>query len=374
MKAIVIHEFGPPDVLKYEEVPDPVPRDGEIRIKVHAATVNRVLDVSLRAGREGARGATLPLIPGVDCAGIVDAVGPNVRHWRPGMRVAAAGMMPLNLVPESGDGYAGPVGMMGIKRPGGFAELVAVPACAAIELPAKLDFHHAAVVMRHVPTAWNLLFHVAELKAGETILVMGAGGNLGSIGIQIAKNVIGAKVIAVAGSDDRVAIGRELGADCAINYNTHDLQTEVMKFTGGKGVDVLYDNIANPKVLPQAFLTIGYEGRLVTAGAHAGPGRDDQLLAPLPQANHHQRHARLSPARCAEMLRRRGRRPGRDADRAHPAALPRRRGPPAGRIGRVAGQDRARPDARIRARKGPISAIAPARGECLYSGHSRHPR
>ncbi len=82
--------------------------------------------------------------------------------------------------------------MMGIKRPGGFAEMVAVPACAAIELPAALDFHQAAVVMRHVPTAWNLLFNVAELKAGETVLIMGAGGNLGSIGIQIAKNVIGA--------------------------------------------------------------------------------------------------------------------------------------------------------------------------------------
>ena len=101
--------------------------------------------------------------------------------------------------------------------------MVAVPACAAIELPDGLDFHRAAVVMRHVPTAWNLLFNVAELKAGETVLVMGAGGNLGSIGIQIAKNVIGAKVIAAAGSDDRVQIGRELGADHAVNYNTHDL-------------------------------------------------------------------------------------------------------------------------------------------------------
>ena len=78
MKAIVIHEFGPPDVLKYENVPDPAPRAGEIRIRIHAATVNRVLDVSLRAGKEGARGPVLPLIPGVDCAGMVDAVGPGV--------------------------------------------------------------------------------------------------------------------------------------------------------------------------------------------------------------------------------------------------------------------------------------------------------
>ncbi len=271
MKAIVIHHYGPPDVLKYQDVPDPAPAQGEIRIRIHAATVNRVLDVSVRAGNEGARGPVLPLIPGVDCAGVIDAVGPGVTKWRTGMRVAAAGMMPLATCTEDGDGYAGPVGMMGIKRPGGFAEMVAVPACAAIELPPALDFHQAAVVMRHVPTAWNLLCNVAELKRGETVLIMGAGGNLGSIGIQIAKNVIGAKVIAAAGSDERMQRGLDLGADHGINYNTHDIEAEVMRFTGGKGVDVLYDNVANPKVLPKAFHSIGFDGRLVTAGAHGGP-------------------------------------------------------------------------------------------------------
>ena len=271
MKAIVIHEFGPPDVLRYEDVPDPAPRSGEIRIAVHAATVNRVLDVSLRAGKEQARGAALPLIPGVDCAGIVDAVGPQVTRWRVGDRVAAAGFMPLELCAEDGSGYGGPRGMMGIKRQGGFAEKVAVPACAAVALPDGLDFHRAAVVLRHVPTAWNLLVHVADLKFGETALIMGAGGNLGTIGIQIAKNVIGARVIAAAGSQDRAALGKTLGADHAINYATHDIHDEVMKLTGGKGVDVLYDNIANPKVLPSAFRAIGMNGRLVTAGAHAGP-------------------------------------------------------------------------------------------------------
>jgi NADPH:quinone reductase-like Zn-dependent oxidoreductase len=149
--------------------------------------------------------------------------------------------------------------------------LVAVPACAGISIPKNLDFHRAAVVMRHVPTAWNLLFHVAELKRGETVLVMGAGGNLGTIGIQIAKNVIGAQVIAAAGSDERAALGKKLGADHAINYVTHNIYDEVMKITNGKGVNVLYDNIANPKVLPVAFRSIGMDGRLATAGAHAGP-------------------------------------------------------------------------------------------------------
>src|SRR6204780_3592262 len=102
MKATVVLEFGPPDVLRYEEVPDPVPRAGEIRIKVQAATVNRVLDVSLRAGRETARGPVLPLIPGVDCAGVVDAVGPQVSRWRVGDRTAAAGVMPLDICAEDG--------------------------------------------------------------------------------------------------------------------------------------------------------------------------------------------------------------------------------------------------------------------------------
>src|SRR5579871_1083337 len=229
MKAIVIREYGPPDVLRYEDVPDPVPRDGEIRIRVHAATVNRVLDVSLRAGREQYRGPVLPLIPGVDCAGVVDAVGPHVGRWRAGDRVAAAGVMPLELCAEDGSGYKGPRGMMGIKRPGGFAELIVVPACAAVTVPDRLDFHHAAVVMRHVPTAWNLLMHVAELKRGETVLIMGAGGNLGTIGIQIAKNVVGATVIAAAGSDERVELGLALGADHGINYAKQDIGNEVLK-------------------------------------------------------------------------------------------------------------------------------------------------
>ena len=271
MKAMVIHEFGPPDVLKFEEVPDPQPRDGEIRIRVHAATVNRVLDVSLRAGKEARRKPVLPLIPGVDCAGIVDAVGRGVTRWKTGARVAAAGTMPLHPVREYCDDYDGPEGMMGIKRPGGFAELVCVPACVTVPVPEGLDFHQASVVMRHAPTAWNLLVNVAKLTRDETVLVMGAGGNLGRTGIQIAKKIIGAKVIAAAGSDDRVKQGLELGADFGINYNTQDIHAEIMRHTGGKGVDVLYDNIANPKVLPQAFMAIGFRGRLVTAGAHGGP-------------------------------------------------------------------------------------------------------
>jgi NADPH:quinone reductase len=270
VKAVVIHRYGPPEVLQYEDIPDPQPRAGEIRVRVHAATVNRVLDVGVRAGKRASEGIVLPLIPGVDCAGTVDALGPQVTRWRVGDRVAAAGVMPLEPCAEDGAGYAGPTGMMGIKRPGGFAELVVVPGCAAVALPDGLDFHAAAVVMRHAPTAWMLL-RTAKLKAGETVLIMGAGGNLGTVGIQIAKNVIGARVIAAAGSDDRVRLGLSLGADHGINYQKQDLHAEVMKITAGEGVAVLYDNIANPATLPQAFRTLGEQGRMVTAGAHGGP-------------------------------------------------------------------------------------------------------
>jgi NADPH:quinone reductase-like Zn-dependent oxidoreductase len=271
MKAIVIHRYGPPDVLQYEDVPDPEPRAGEIRVKVHAATVNRVLDVAFRGGKQVQEGIVLPVIPGVDCAGVVDRVGPGVTRWRIGDRVAATGVMPLDVCPEHGTGYAGPRGMLGVRRPGGFAELATVPAVAASAVPEPLGFHEAAVIMRHAPTAWKLLFDCAALKSGETILVMGAGGNLGSIGIQIAKNVAGATVIAAAGSDDRVQLGRDLGADRGVNYRTSDIRAEVMRITGGRGVDVLYDNIANPEVLPLAFRCLGHGGRMVTAGAHGGP-------------------------------------------------------------------------------------------------------
>jgi NADPH:quinone reductase-like Zn-dependent oxidoreductase len=271
MKAVVLHEFGPPDVLRYESIPDPQPRFGEIRIRVHAATVNRVLDVSVRAGKEAHRHPALPLILGVDCAGVVDAVGEGVTRFKPGQHVAAAGGMPLEPCAEDGAGYTGPQGMMGIRRPGGFAELICVPAFKAVHLPESLDFHEAAVVMRHCPTAWNLLCNVAQLKAGEWVLIMGASGNLGSVGIQIAKHVIGAKVICTAGGRARADSGLELGADHAIDYTSQDLLAEVMRITGGKGVNVLYDNIANPKVLPQAFMALGADGRMVTAGAHGGP-------------------------------------------------------------------------------------------------------
>jgi NADPH:quinone reductase len=271
VKAVVIHRYGPPEVLSFEDVPEPEPRSGEVRIRVRAATVNRVLDVALRAGAQGHRGVSLPLIPGVDCAGTIEALGPGISRWKVGDYVAAAGRVPLDPCPEDAADGAGRTGQIGVHRPGAFAEKIALPACALVRVPATLAPHAAAVVMRHAPTAWNLLVNGAALKAGEWALIMGAGGNLGSIGIQIARNIVGAKVIAAAGSDARVATGLALGAQVGINYRRGDLYEQVMQATDGKGVDVLYDNVANPEILPQALRTLGRDGRLVTAGAHGGP-------------------------------------------------------------------------------------------------------
>ena len=274
MKAIVIHEFGAPEVLRYEDVPDPNVGPGDVLIRVRAATLNRVLDCAVRRGDETRRKVRLPLIPGVDATGIVERVGSHVTDFKPGDHVAAEGRVPLvpcAICPENHKQGCGPLGRIGIDRPGSNAELLSLPACGVIHIPHEIGFAEAAVAMRHVPAAWNLIFRVAKLQKDEWILILGAAGNLGSIGIQIAKNIVKSRVICAAGSDERVRVGLELGADYGVNYNKEDLATEVMRITAGHGVDVVYDNVANPKVTPAAISAMAHHGRLVTAGAHGGP-------------------------------------------------------------------------------------------------------
>jgi NADPH:quinone reductase-like Zn-dependent oxidoreductase len=159
--------------------------------------------------------------------------------------------------------------MLGIHRWGGYAEYVAVPEDSLQVIPAELPYADAAVVLRHFPTAIALAIGRACLKSGETALVMGAAGGLGSALIQVAKQV-GARVIAAAGSDERVAAGVELGAETGINYRSHDLAKEVKQLTGGRGVDVVFENIADPSLWPGAFDSLAYAGRLATIGAHGG--------------------------------------------------------------------------------------------------------
>ena len=257
MKAMIYREFGPPEVLHYEEVPDPVPGPGEIALEVRACSVNRVLDVAVRAGKQPQRKVQLPHVGGVDPVGIVTALGPGVTDRKLGDTVA--------VFQHIGQGR-----MFGIHCWGGTARLTKAPVAATCVVPKGVSFADACVLARHAPVAWNLLVHMGKLKAGEWVLVMGAAGNLGSIGIQLAKN-LGARVIACAGSAARAAIGLELGADYAIDYSKHALQEEVLRITDGHGLDMVYDNIANPEPTARAIEALAYDGRLVTAGAHGGP-------------------------------------------------------------------------------------------------------
>ena len=272
MKAVLLQRYGPPEVLEYADVAVPKPREGEIRIRVRAATVNSVLDVALRAGQVTWHKPELPLIPGVDCAGTIDAIGPGIRNWHVGQHVAAANLMPIDPAPESGAGYTGRMGLLGIHRPGTFAEYVTVPACAATAIPDELSFYEAAVAIRHLPTAWNLLFNLAKVQPGETVLAMGASGNLGLLGVQLCKRVANATVIAVAGSPQRAAKAASAGADHVIDIsNCDDIGSRIRQLTSGNGVDVIYDNSANPSQLAPAFLTLRRGGRLVSAATQKQP-------------------------------------------------------------------------------------------------------
>ena len=253
MKAIVIREFGPPSVMKLEEVPMPEPGLGEVLIKVHAVSVNRTLDAVVRAGKY-ARRVTLPLTPGVDPSGIVTKLGPGVTGRKVGDRVTVQ----LRFGNESG---ADSIRALGVHAWGGYAEYVCAVADRTAIVPGSLDFATATVV--------SLLRDRAKLQAGEWVLVMGAAGGLGSVGIQVAK-YLGAKVIAAAGAAERVNVGLDLGADAGVNYRSQDLTMEAMRITEGKGVDVVFENIGDPDLFPKAFAAMARRGRLVTAGGHGG--------------------------------------------------------------------------------------------------------
>jgi NADPH:quinone reductase len=261
LKAIVVREFGPPSVMKLEEVPMPEPKAGEVLIKVHAVSVNRTLDCVVRAGKY-ARPVTLPLTPGVDPSGIVTKLGPGVTERKVGDRVTVQ----LRTNRDSG---ADSIRNLGVHAWGGYAEYVCALADRTALVPDRLDFANATVVSRHAPTAFTLLRDKAKLQPGEWVLVMGAAGGLGSAGVQVAK-YLGAKVIAAAGSDDRVKVGVDLGADAGINYRAQDLAIEAMRITEGKGVNVVFENIGDPSTFPKAVASMARHGRLVTAGGHGG--------------------------------------------------------------------------------------------------------
>ena len=256
-----MREFGPPGVMRLEEIATPVPGPGEVLIRVHAVSVNRTLDLAVRAGTYPAP-VTLPHILGVDPSGVVATVGEGVTARKVGDRVATRQIM------RPPTETSGPM-ILGVHAWGGYAEYVKVPVDMTHSIPDGLAFVTATVVARHGPTALSMLRDCAKVKTGDWVLVMGASGGLGSAGIQIAKD-LGAKVIAAAGADERVRAAVVLGADAGVNYRTQDLTEETRRITGGRGVDVVFENIADPGLFPKAFAALARNGRLVTAGAHGG--------------------------------------------------------------------------------------------------------
>jgi NADPH:quinone reductase-like Zn-dependent oxidoreductase len=271
MNAVLIERFGGPDVMAYREVPRPEPAPDEVVVEVHAVTVNRTLDIHVRQSGDG-RNPILPLVLGVDPVGIIVEVGSAVDPARVGERVAF--QSPLRCA-TCGPCRAGrPADCvrpkhLGIHAWGGYGEYVAFPESSTVRIPDGLGFAEAAVIFRHFPTAFHLLDCKANLRAGESVLIMGAAGGLGNAGIQVA-TYRGARVIAAAGTEAGLALARDLGADATVNYRTEDLEARVLALTGGEGVNVVFENVGARELFGPAFRSLAGGGRLVTAGAHAG--------------------------------------------------------------------------------------------------------
>ena len=231
---------------------------------------------NLPAGGEGSetRRFAAPPLPLELCPGTPlpwEAVGGGVHVWKRGDRVVVHHAIACGACEacRAGEGeYCDRQRQIGIHRWGGYAEYVSVPAQNVHPVPEGLTFPEATVVVRHAPLAFALARR-AELRAGEWALVMGAAGALGGFVVQVAK-LVGAHVIAAASSDERAAAARECGADIAVNYRAEDLLEAVLRVTEGRGVDVVFENVGDRALWPKSFGSLGFRGRLVTAGAHAG--------------------------------------------------------------------------------------------------------
>lgn len=242
MKAIQITEPGGPDVLAWTDVPDPVPGAGEVLIEVAASAVNRA-DLLQRAGfYPPPPGASE--FPGLECSGRIAAVGDGVSDWNIGDEVCA------------------------LLAGGGYAELVAVPAGQVLPVPKGVDLVTAAGLPEAVCTVWSNVFMGAALQPRETLLVHGGTGGIGTVAIQLAK-ALGARVVATAGSPEKVARCRELGADAAINYRTEDFVDRLNEITAGHGADVILDNMG-ASYLSRNVEALAVNGRLVIIGFQGG--------------------------------------------------------------------------------------------------------
>ncbi|MBI2846877.1 MAG: zinc-binding dehydrogenase [Chloroflexi bacterium] len=269
MKAVRMHGFGGPEVLKYEDAPKPTISHGDVLVRVKACALNH-LDIWVRQGSRGQELA-MPHILGSDISGVVEAVAEGVADVQPGQEVIVSpglscGRCERCLAGE--DNKCPSYNIIGTRADGGYAEYVKVPTVNIIPKPQNLSFEEVASVSLVFLTAWHMLVAKARVKAGEDVLVHAAGSGVGIAAIQIAK-LFGAKVIATAGTEEKLTKARSLGADEAINYSATDFAEEVRKLVGRKGVDVVFDSVG-ADVFEKSLRVLGTGGRLVTCGVTAG--------------------------------------------------------------------------------------------------------
>jgi NADPH:quinone reductase-like Zn-dependent oxidoreductase len=269
MKAIIFKQHGGPEVLEYTDVPDPSIRADEVLVEVKACALNH-LDIFVRNGMPGIE-IPLPHILGNDIAGVVKEVGELVTWAEPGDEVmvqpgVSCGHCAACLSGQ--DNLCREYDILGYRRNGGYAELVAVPGANLIPKPAQLSWAEAAALPLVTVTAWHMLVTRAAVQPGEDVLVHAAGSGVGSIAIQIAK-LRGARVITTASSDEKLAKARELGADATINYSGEDWPKEVKRLTDRRGVDVVVEH-TGAATWPGSIASLKNNGRLVTCGATSG--------------------------------------------------------------------------------------------------------
>lgn len=268
MKAVRIHEFGGPEVLRYEDVPDPKARPDQVLVRVKACALNHI-DLWIRAGLPGIK---LPHILGSDVAGEIVEVGEYIPNFTAGQRVLLAPMHFCNHCAKCVAGLQNQCPeftALGNRVDGGNCELIAVPAVSVIPIPDMLDFNQAASVPLVFLTAWHMLVGRAAIRPGQTVLVLGAGSGVGIAAIQVAK-LFHSRVITTAGDEKKLEKAHELGADHGINHYQQKISEEVRKLTNKEGVDIIIEHVG-AATWDESVKCLKPGGILVTCGATTGP-------------------------------------------------------------------------------------------------------
>ena len=271
MKAALFSEHGGPEVLRYDDAPDPVPGPGEVLVEVEAVTINHGPDTVVRDGKFRIE-MPLPHVSGSDPAGTVLAAGDGVDDALVGLRVGIAPIIQCGecdfCLAAAGENYCRNWRLLGVHRWGGRAELVVAPARNVVPLPDGVSFEQAACLGMAYLTSYHGLVRKAALRADDTLLVLGAGGGVGVAAIQIAKE-LGARVIGATRETWKEERARSIGADVVVNYSEESWTSEVREATGGRGVTVLFDNVG-PSTWPESIPLLDRAGRFVCSGATTG--------------------------------------------------------------------------------------------------------